>query len=439
MVFLKKCVQALLLLGCFGGVSLASAANVVYISTDEVTVNGPGGIDLMNNVYNALAANPDVVLHDLRGGLAEAGSSPHVPDFGSAELAAADIIVAVTIYGQMHASKLAMLDNIMLNEPDKALLIFSDGCCSEVANFLPLIEVLNGGSGWSMQSSDYIQSTVNSLLNTNSPFSAGFSHTTIAGNHYRLFNNVPGENALYLASGASLPTLTERVSAFGFLVPQRAMNDGQGACTFVVGDASPFTSEQTPLIINDFLRAATDPEGACKRTSGAPDLTPSIASAGAATEGASTTVTIQVRNISSLTHSTNGILTLTLPIGVRLAAHAVLPSFCMELPGATPTTAQLLQCVLPGITAGESTNFPLQLVADVADNYSLEAVITDVADENVSSNNTAAYYLVVSAKPVLVPTAIAAVPTNSGLMLLVLGGLLALFGRRQLAKKRSVN
>ena len=405
------------------------AAKVLYLSTLEFASDG---IAIVNNGYagvvNAVGAS-DVI--DRRSGLGVTGATG-VPAIAQTDIDDADIIVAVTVYQPVANDKMNLLTDIMLNDPSKTVIIFTDGCCSVPQNMTKFAETLATGTGWAVGISGGLGG-ITSPRNTKSTYSALFSDT-ITGGAYRLFVNVPGENALYLPHNtqpANFPENLDLTSAFGFLVPQPSMNGGNGACTFAVGDSSPFNSAtQAESIMEDFLVAATDPAGACAMRSATVDLEPSISGPTDPAVGSIFSLGLAVQNHSTSNNSTDGSLTVTLPPGLRVTAGAVLPAGCSIVPGSTPTTDQQIQCTLGVIAAANSITLPIPVVTDVVGTpLTVSAVVSGVTGENITTNNNATFVLTAGPARVATP-----VPVGGWPALLLLSLLLPFLSLRRRLK-----
>jgi len=292
------------------------------------------------------------------------------------------------------------------------------------------VAAMNDATGWGISLTNHA-GLISSALNTNSPYASDFQLNPMQGTDYGILHDVPGENALYLDTGVNLPAPADRTAAYGFFVPQQAMNGGQGACTFLMADTSPFYmttigTVQGPTIMADFLKAATDPAGACKKASAVADLKPVITGPTSTSPGGQVTLQVNINNLGAGA-STDGTLTLTLPPGVRTTGS--LPSGCVLAPGATDTTPEVLTCTLAGLAASGSTSLNLPVQVKDPGSFVVSAVISAVTGENITTNNTAAHTIAAVAAPA---GAVAPVPVDSWPMLGALAGLLgALTWRRQ--------
>ena len=196
-----------------------------------------------------------------------------------------------------------------------------------------------------------------------------------------------------------MPANTDRVGAFGFFVPQAAMNGGKGACTFLMADTSPFYlnsigAVQGPVIMADFLSAAKDVAGACKKASAVADLKPVITGPTSVPVGAKVTLNIAVNNVGAGA-STDGLLAITLPPGVRTAG--ALPNGCSLVAGASATDPEMVKCNLQGLAASGTTSLSLPVQVNDAGSFGVTAQITSVTGENIIANNNATHTITAAA------------------------------------------
>lgn len=305
------------------------AQQVLYLSTSETS-----GLPWDNAVYDAFRLDPATValggIQDGRGLLSSATA------IGTALFDGKRVVIIGTTYGKINANQLPVLRDMILNRPDLTFLIFADGCCQETFNLNPIVNILSAGTGWGLGISTLIGAAIQSPLNTNSLYQASFAATLnpLVGTHYRLVTNVPADNALYLAQGVTtMPTTGTTTSAYGLFVPQARMNAGQGACTFLTADISPFahdvpqgTPPQRQRAAAAFMAAALDPVGACRLATREPDLSPAITGPAALTIGTPATYQMTITNDGG-SGSSNGTVTITLPAGLVVDANS-LPAGC---------------------------------------------------------------------------------------------------------------
>ena len=380
----KKIITAAMLAGA---IAPAWAANVLFLTTNETKKAGAQIVDSAWDGISAAAAASGDTLVDRRNTLSAAGA------LDEAAIQAADIVVVMTVYAAADATKLDKVTSAITSQPDKTFVIFTDACCERPANLDKFVSTVNTVTGWNITAKNVV-GKIDSPLNTNSPYSAEFtSLKLLEGQDYGLVYNVPGENALYLPANASLPANSARTTAFGFFAPKAAMNGG--ACTFLMADTSPFYlvtigAVQGPDIMSNFLTAAKDTAGACKKASAVADLKPSISGPTTASVGDTVTLDITVDNLGAGA-STDGVLDITLPPGVR--STATLPNGCTVAPGATPSTAETVSCTLAGIAASGNTPLSLPVQVQQDGSFEVKAQISSVTGENIISNNTASHSL----------------------------------------------
>ncbi|MGE8493513.1 IPTL-CTERM sorting domain-containing protein [Comamonas sp.] len=172
------------------------------------------------------------------------------------------------------------MQSAVTNRWANSIVFFVDGCCRAINgdNAQRLIDVLNTGAGASFSLGTSLSGYAEFPLNTNSPFSSSFGGLNpFAGGDITYFNNVPANNALYLAAGtppSGFPPAgaSSVTNVYGLLIPTSQSNNGNGACVFAVADITPFTAGVPgyPTWTNNqgkvapaFLGAATSETGAC--------------------------------------------------------------------------------------------------------------------------------------------------------------------------------
>ncbi len=395
---LRGAVLALFLL-----LGLGVQAKVLVLST---TSSGPA----IGLAYDAFANNP--VTADL-GGIVDGRyrlSSPTAID--PAELDDVQVVVLLTAglgnQGRIHANHRQLLRDAILGRPDLTFLIFSDGCCHQDSNLKPLLEILDQGTSWGMQASGNIPENIKSRLNTSSLYHADFTALDpMVGRYYATISNVPADNVLYLPDGVTaLPPSTTRSSAYGLFIPHARMNGGAGACAFLTADMSEFgdpdlgslyPKDQPERIAAAFMKAATDPAGACHQSTREPDLSPGITGPAAPAPGVPATYHVTIRNLGA-SGSTNGQVTLTLPAGLALDPAAALPPGCAaQAPGIVCSDIGAL-AASSGEVSGSFTVIP-----DPAfKSGDISVAVSNVTGEVNTSNNTA--QLAVATPADLVPS-----------------------------------
>ena len=380
--------------------ALAVTGDMLYLTTDEssgayVSIGTP----IINNGWTAFQAEAlaeGMTPIDERGKLSNATAA--LPITANTKL-----LVVVTFNGIINAARLAELTNAMQTRPDTAIVIFSDGCCQVASNLQKLTQVASGirPTSWpafALSATNY-QPQYSAILNIYSLYASTFSDaglSQINGEFYTPINNVLPDYALYTQTALTTapPPTTPINNVVGLFIPQTASNNGQGACLFLTSDASEFGSGanfagQHTVIAKAFTAAALDLNGACKQpVVGVPDLWVSLSmaelhgpSAGTPTPSA---ITLTVGNLHppGVIASADGKVEVTLPTGLQLVP-GTLPAGC------TATTSVLLTCTLPGLDAGDSKDFPFEVIATApVTNASILAEVSNVTGEINTANNT---------------------------------------------------
>ncbi|ARU06189.1 hypothetical protein CCO03_17255 [Comamonas serinivorans] len=372
-------------------------AQIVFLSPDENQPVPPSAVDwsFTNNAYDAFndyAAAHGLTISDHRGALSSA--TPDATLFNGAQL-----VVLTTTYARIHSAWYPVLADLMLHRPDLTFVMFPDGCCSADTNLQPLVDIINQGVGWGLSAPTYQPSLISSPLNTASLYAGSFSGLPVLeGGYYRFVQNVPGDNALYLPQGSGLPQPSDAVNAYAFFVPQQGFNGGQGACLFLTADISPFQFAGQPARIAEaFMNAATDPSGACKQATRAPDLAVTLTGPATAMVGVAQTFTLHITN-QGASASADGTVSLPLPTGLTVDAGS--------LPASCSVTGATLTCSLGALAASTgSTTLSFQATASQAGSYDLVATVANVTAETNLANNTATASLQVADVPVVAPVA----------------------------------
>ena len=191
-----------------------------------------------------------------------------------------DIVVVATTYQPVDSTNWTILQSAVANRWANSIVFFVDGCCEATngANAAKMVSALNAGAATSFSLGSGLSGFARFPLNTNSPYAPTFAGLNpFAGGDITYINNVPANNALYLAAGtppASFPPAgsTPTNNVYGLLIPTVQSNSGNGACVFAVVDVSPFINAApgyTPWTENQgkvgpaFINAATSENGAC--------------------------------------------------------------------------------------------------------------------------------------------------------------------------------
>lgn len=277
-VYVRLLVAALLL--CTGA-QQALAQKVLLLTTN---VSGPNAenadaITAYNNLQSEFAShlsNPaDLTRLSVLGdaGAISANTFSDAPG-------PYDIVIVAGTYKPIHASNWTVLERAVANRWANSIVFFVDGCCQNMNDnsASKLIAALNGGAGSNFSLGSSLANYQEFPLNTNSPFASSFGGLNpFAGGDITYINQVPANNALYLASGTppgSFPPAGDTLvnSVYGLLIPTSQSNNGKGACVFAVVDVSPFISgvpgypawtNNKDKVAPAFLNAATSENGAC--------------------------------------------------------------------------------------------------------------------------------------------------------------------------------
>ena len=380
----------LVLASCLLACQIAQAQQVLFLSTNETADHG-----LTNNAYSAFAANSVVTA---LGGIVDGrGWLSNTTALDPAIFDGKKVVVLTTTYVQMNPAQVPVLRDAILNRPDLTFVMFPDGCCQTATNLTPIIDILNEGTGWGMTGA-YHDSAIAAPLNTNSLYQSSFtSLNPMNGGWYQLLSNVPSDNALYLAQGATPPVTGTTTSAYGFFVPQQGFNGGRGACVFLTADISPFGSTaQSDTIADVFMNAATAPNGACAQSTREPDLVASVTGPAAPTIGSPATYTLTVAN-EGATNAAATTATINIPAGMTIDT-ATLPAGCTA-------AGQVVTCNVAALTATTGTvSFPINVTPTQPGAVNVSASVTTVAGETSTANNSTTMAVAPAGAPDLVPS-----------------------------------
>ena len=368
----------------------ALAQQVLFLSTNETADSF-----LTDNAYNAFAANSVVTalggIEDGRGWLS------NTTPLDSTIFDGKKVVVLTTTYVQMNPAQVPVLRDAILNRPDLTFVMFPDGCCQTATNLTPIINILNEGTGWGMTGA-FHGGDIAAPLNTNSLYQSSFtSLNPMNGGWYELLSNVPSDNALYLAQGATPPVTGTTTSAYGFFVPQQGFNGGQGACVFLTADISPFVSTaQSNTIADVFMNAATAPNGACAQSTREPDLVASVTGPAAPTIGSPATYTLTVAN-EGATNAAATTATINIPAGMTIDT-ATLPAGCTA-------AGQVVTCNVGALAATTGTaSFSINVTPTQAGAVNISASVAAVAGETSTANNSTTMAVAPAGAPDLVPS-----------------------------------
>ena len=380
----------LVLASCLLACQIAQAQQVLFLSTNETADHG-----LTNNAYSAFAANS--VVTALSGIVDGRGWLSNTTALDPAIFDGKKVVVLTTTYVQMNPAQVPVLRDAILNRPDLTFVMFPDGCCQTATNLTPIINILNEGTGWGMTGA-YHGDDIAAPLNTNSLYQSSFtSLNPMNGGWYQLLSNVPSDNALYLAQGATPPVTGTTTSAYGFFVPQQGFNAGRGACVFLTADISPFHSTaQSDTIAEVFMNAATARNGACAQSTREPDLVATVAGPADPSIGSPATYTLTVANAGA-TNSPATTATMTVPAGMSIDTAS--------LPAACTAAGQVVTCNVGALAATTGTaSFSINVTPTQAGAVNISASVAAVAGETSTANNSTTMAVAPAGAPDLVPS-----------------------------------
>ncbi|MEJ5028282.1 IPTL-CTERM sorting domain-containing protein [Comamonas sp. MYb69] len=264
------------------GAQQAWAQKVLLLTTNISGANAEAAdaITAYNNLqseFSAQLSNPSDLTRLSVLGNANALSQA---SFTAAAGTPYDIVIVASTYRPVDATNWAVLQSAVANRWANSILFFVDACCEAQngGNAQQLVTTLNSSAGTAFSLGGSIAGFARFPLNTNSPFAPSFAGLNpFAGGEITYINQVPANNALYLAAGTlpgNLPpagnSLIDHV--YGLLIPTSQSNQGMGACVFAVVDVSPFIDiessyptwvENQGKVGRAFLHAATSGASAC--------------------------------------------------------------------------------------------------------------------------------------------------------------------------------
>lgn len=377
-----------MVLVCLGALTAhVASAQALFLSTAESAGGAGSIIDGAYSVFHAEAMTRGMAMADQRGALSGSASI-------ASDIAAARLIVLVTVYESSDSARWSELAAAMQSRPDLTVLAFVDGCCRQVANINPFVATVVNPllpSAWGgISAPEFLAEGINAPLNTGSLYQAPFAAaglTSMVGSHYGNLHYVPTPYALFFGRNSMSPP-PGYSSAYGFFLPQQASNGGRGSCLFMTSDASVFDHGSQPTqtinIVKAFMAAAFDPDGACKlAAAGVPDLVPTLSGNQAPQVGVPTPYQLTVTNQGTAA-STDGTVIVTLPANLTVVPGS-LPSGCTATAGNAGVS-----CTLPGLAAGGSTVFSFQAIVNpaITTPAAISAQVVGVTGEVTTINNT---------------------------------------------------
>jgi len=273
LTFFRLLIAAFLL--CLGA-QHAFAQRVLLLTTNTAGVDPepPEMVTVYNNVQNEFAAVVGASNITMRSILGDANSLSQA-SFSDAS-GPFDIVIVGSGYRAVHSSNWLTLQSAIANRWANTIVFFADGCCEagNGGNASNMIATLNAGAAKNYATGPNRTGFGRFPLNTNSPFASSFTGLNpFAGGDITFINQVPANNALYLAPGATPPTTPGLVdNVYGLLIPTSQSNNGRGACIFAMVDITSFFdaapgympwSENRGKIGPAFINAATSENGAC--------------------------------------------------------------------------------------------------------------------------------------------------------------------------------
>lgn len=347
-----------MLVGMFllGGGQLAFAQKVLILTTNETALDAIEASNNLQTEFENTVGSANVTRLTV---LSNANAISQAT-FTSAP-GPYDIAIVASSYNPIHSTNWSVIQNAIANRWANSIVFFVDGCCEATNgnNAANMVNTLNGGAGASFLLGNNLSTITSFPLNTNSPFAPSFTGLNpFAGAYITYIDNVPANNALYLASGlppANFPAAgtTPVDNVYGLLIPTVQSNASRGACVFAVVDASPFsdalgTSSWTAnrgKIGPAFVHAATSENGAC----GLPRVTKSFSTTELYLGGTGNTTTLTIALSNSTPNPISGVnLTDNLPAPLQIGTNAV-TNTCT---GGTLTTT-------PGASAVGFTGFTI--------------------------------------------------------------------------------
>ncbi|MDR0479987.1 MAG: DUF1326 domain-containing protein [Burkholderiaceae bacterium] len=314
------------------------------------------------------------------------------------------LVVVEMVVNPVNTARLGELITLIKTRPDLAIVIFSDGCCVAQDNVNPLVAAFNTirPASWTSPIATVIplfSGSYSAPLNPTSLYASTFSNAglnVLNGVAYTPLTSVPRDYALYTQTKLpASPPATVTQNIVGFFMPQAAVNGGQGACLFFVGDASPFDSgysSQLAPIAEAFTDAAINASGACAQpVAGAPDLWSQLSEPDGLVTGVAAPMTLTVGNSGApgVVASTDGQVSMTLPTGLTLDSFT--PPATGIVPGSCTTTSTSFSCTLATLNPGDTIKFNFDVIAPVAipqaSAVNLTATVSGVTNEVNQNNN----------------------------------------------------
>lgn len=265
-------------------------------------------------------------------------------------------------------------------------------------------------------SNPFVGSDENQVLNTISPFSAGFG-SALRGGFFHYLGNVPAPNTLYVNPTNTLPAAESTAlqeGVYGVFIPSVQSYAGSGACVMAFTDLTLLESRDGVYAANSGkigapITAAAGAAGAC---SFAVDLLPTISGPAAPAIGSPAPYMVVVTNQGALT-STNGTVVISLPANLVLAP--TVPTGCTRNSD-TQMTCDLTVLAPGGLATNANVGISFSATpTSVVPGAGISVVVFSVANEANTTNNDTQLPLAGGAAPTSVPTL-----NQYGFLLLVL-------------------
>lgn len=152
-----------------------------------------------------------------------------------------DLVLIAVIEPGLEAGNLTAVNNAIRTRAANAFVMMYDtgGANSPVRD--QFVRDLNTVGNLGVTASTGFSGDRNFILNTASPYQAGFTGLNPLGGGWAYYlNNVPAANALYLAPGSAIPPAATVNDVYGVFIPVSQSFNGQGACVLGYTDLSMF-------------------------------------------------------------------------------------------------------------------------------------------------------------------------------------------------------
>ncbi|MBH1965367.1 MAG: IPTL-CTERM sorting domain-containing protein [Comamonadaceae bacterium] len=218
------------------GQTAVQAQSVLFLHTTEAPADAIYAFDNIRQEF--IDAGATVTQ---QGGLNAAGSVTPAT-FTAVGGGRYDIVIMASAYVLIDPSNWTQINQAIQQRLANAFIMFNDGCCVSANVSAMAQSIAATGAFTPSLGTTALGTKLLTVLNANSSYSGSFSGLNpFAGGDVTYFNNVPEENALYLAPGSPQPAQDSTVNdVYGLLVPLSQSYAGAGACVFATVDVSPF-------------------------------------------------------------------------------------------------------------------------------------------------------------------------------------------------------